>query len=120
MAVTLRQVPLQIGGEDVGVFGLSEPGEGEAVALTGVGELALQKQIGQGFPEPGAPVEADEPRGGEPFPPACELSRLEHAFELGVGGLPGIVAQHAEEVGSFPVGHVEEVAVEKIEVTGGP
>lgn len=55
MAVALRQVPLQVGGENAGVFRLPESGDGEAVSLTGVDEVAFQEEVGQNFAELSTP-----------------------------------------------------------------
>jgi hypothetical protein len=89
VAIRPGQVSVQVGGEDVGIFGLGEAAECEAVALAGVDEFAFEQEVANGLPELGSLVQADEPCGGRPGPPF----EFEKRAEIGVADLASVLGQ---------------------------
>jgi hypothetical protein len=116
VAVELRQVPVQVGAQDVGVGARLESGERKAVALPGVDEFAVEQHLGEAVAKVCSAVEADQPCSSEPRTPFA----VEQRAEFAVGDLPGVAAHRGLELGSFRATHVQRVAVEKLQVPSGP
>lgn len=88
-----------------GVWGWpAEAGQGEAVALAGVADHAVQEQAADAFAEGGAAADADQPCGGEAYAPL----EAQEGFQLGVGDRGGVVDQMVGEAFGVPPPRAQE------------
>lgn len=100
----------QVADKDLGVVGSPEVGEGEAVALACVADLAVDKKLAKGLAEVNPAVQADQLCRSKAGPPVAAQEFVEV--------LVADVTRVAGEGGLEPITERGELPAEKLEVAG--